>query len=50
VSTTERPLLDIRDLSVSYHRAGKGTPAIRDVSLDIRPGETVALVEHRGHG
>src|SRR6266567_1333179 len=50
VSTVSKPLLDIRDLTVSYHRRGKGTPAILDVSLDIMPGETVALVGESGSG
>ena len=50
MSTVDEPLLDIRDLTVSYHRRGKGTPAILDVSLDIMPGETVALVGESGSG
>jgi ABC-type glutathione transport system ATPase component len=50
VSAPSEPLLDIRDLTVSYHRRGQGTPAILDVSLDIRPGETVALVGESGSG
>ena len=50
MSTPDEPLLDIRGLTVNYHRRGKGTPAIADVSLDILPGETVALVGESGSG
>jgi ABC-type glutathione transport system ATPase component len=50
VSAADEPLLDIRDLTVSYHRRGKGVPAVLDASLDIMPGETVALVGESGSG
>jgi ABC-type glutathione transport system ATPase component len=43
-------LLDVRDLTVNYHRRGKGDPALRHACLDIRPNETVALVGESGSG
>lgn len=39
-------LIEIRDLNVAFH----GQPAVRDLCLDIRPGECLALVGESGSG
>ena len=38
------PLLSIQDLAVGFRRDGTVTPAVHTLSLEIMPGETVALV------
>lgn len=45
------PLIEIRDLAVEY-RAGKRrrVPVVRDVNLDLYPGESLALVGESGCG
>lgn len=38
------PLLSVRNLEIGFRRDGIITPAVKSLSLDIHPGETVALV------
>ena len=44
------PLLEVRDLSVSFAVEGRETPAVRHVSFQIERGEAVALVGESGSG
>lgn len=44
------PLLDIRDLHVSFHRSGQIVRAVRGASLKIFEGETVGMVGESGSG
>ena len=44
------PLLSLKNLGVSFRRDGVTTPAVHSLSLDIQPGETVALVGESGSG
>jgi peptide/nickel transport system ATP-binding protein/oligopeptide transport system ATP-binding protein len=44
------PLLSVRGLSISFERDGRRARAADGVSLDIFPGETLALVGESGSG
>ena len=44
------PLLDVRHLSTQFQTRGGVVRAVDDVSWDVRPGETVALVGESGCG
>ncbi|MGW4715995.1 dipeptide ABC transporter ATP-binding protein [Nocardia sp. NPDC004260] len=50
MSEAGRPLLEITDLNVSFTADGKPVPAVRDVSLSVYPGQTVAIVGESGSG
>jgi len=49
-TTTSGPLLEIRNLSVSYFTRAGEVPAVRDFSLTLHPGEGIGLVGESGCG
>ena len=48
--TGDAPLLVIENLSTSFHSSGEEIEAVKNVSLELRRGETLALVGESGSG
>lgn len=45
-----KPLLEVRELSLSYHTPSGETPALSHISFDLMPGEFLAVVGPSGCG
>ena len=50
MTTSETPLLQVNDLSVSFRQDGRETLAVDHISFAIEKGETVAIVGESGSG
>ena len=49
-SSAVQPVLELTDLGVTFSTENGDVPAVRGVSLQVRPGETLALVGESGSG
>jgi ABC-type dipeptide/oligopeptide/nickel transport system ATPase component len=49
-TSADRPLVEVRDLSISFATLRGRLAVVKDVSFDISPGEVVGLVGESGSG
>ena len=50
MTASAESLLDVSDLSIAFHQAGRTTLAVDRISFGVKKGETVALVGESGSG
>ncbi|MCP4689786.1 MAG: ABC transporter ATP-binding protein, partial [Desulfobacterales bacterium] len=48
--TDQAPILDIKNLCISYYTRAGEIPAVVDFSLTVKPGETIGIVGESGCG
>lgn len=50
MSISQKPVLDVRDLNISYSQGDERPTVVHGVSFTVEPGEVVALVGESGSG
>jgi len=50
MNTSQKPVLDVRDLNISYSQGDERPTVVHGVSFKVEPGEVVALVGESGSG